>query len=440
MNDHHRNSIQLQIGETILAAALRLLTTVIFVLALVVVSSSLVGCGDVTDSALEDTATLQQGLNPVAWPIGQQTSPAGANYLDPSRCYHTPGSGAHKPGGGYLRADELYAIDVNCQNGSEGGKPVHPIASGTVRQIDRTGLGFVLVEHATPITVDGVTWPRFFTGYMHMATIPSTLVVGSAVTTASQLGVVSSVGAGGAIHLHFIAYVGSSAGEGGATTNGNLISFNPALLGGPFAPFDYVGAGYIWARWVDDTQSSGAFQFVAFGTPGDLFSTTSCGIRGNSRYTTSKTGAADNGFEMKINAATPTRGGYYAWPFVPRCDGTTTTAPYALRAGTSTTTSAQGLLKSWSTNQLNLVDQYDRRAKITIEAGQFTTLTLNDSTGETGKKVAADHLLLFRKTDHCLGGCSFAPASEQGFCLQSDYSTSTSATSCPASTSVPAGY
>jgi hypothetical protein len=400
------------------------------------------GCTAPDDNEWNDdeppVAESKDGIAGIRWPIGQQSAPGQANYLDPARCYHTPGSGAHKPGGGFNRADDLYALDINCQTGSEGGKPVYPVLSGKVRQVD-SGLGFVLVEHSVPITVDGVAWARFFTGYMHMGSIPAGIAANASVTTNTQIGAVSSAGTS-AIHLHFIAYVGSPSGEGGATTNGNLISFNPALLGGSFAPFDYVGPGYIWSRFVDNAQSSGAYQYVALGTQGDLFTSQTCGLRGSMRYTTSKSGAADNSFEFKVNQPTPVTGGYYFWPFVPRCNGTTASAPYAYRAGTSTTTGQQTVMSSFNVNQANLFDQYHRRAKVALPAGRYTTLTVTDASGEAGKKVAADQAILFRKTDHCLGGCTYAPASEQGYCLQSDYSTSTPSTSCPASSTVPAGY
>jgi hypothetical protein len=111
--------------------------------------------------------------------------------VDPLKCYHSPGSGVHHPRGGYNGADDLYALDLNCKGNSDSGKVVRPVRAGTVVQT-AASLGWVLVQHSESITVDGFTWPAFFTGYMHMGgTLPS---VGTKVYTSTALGTVSHTG------------------------------------------------------------------------------------------------------------------------------------------------------------------------------------------------------------------------------------------------------
>jgi hypothetical protein len=356
-------------------------------------------------------------------------------------CYHVPGSGAHRPSGGISNADELYALDLNCSGGAEGGKAVKPIRSGTVRA---TGNGsnatspasssYVLVEHPESVTVDGITYARFFTAYLHMKSIA--VSPGNPVTSASTLGLVADIGAPGVIHLHFAAYVGEYSSGG---TWGRLRSFNPAILGGDFAAYDYTP--YLYKRWIDNSMSGGSYVFVAGGTASDLFTSSSYGMHGSMRYTTTKAGGPDdNAFEFKWNAGMPARRGYYVWPFIPANFGTTMNATYRLLKGTSTVTSSQSAYDTWSVNQNGISDDYALRRKGIVNTGELVTLKVGDFTGETSKWLAGDYALLFWKADHCLGNCSFAAASERAYCLQADYSASTGATSCPPSTTIPTDY
>jgi hypothetical protein len=398
-----------------------------------VLGSNSAGCllADDTAEPVEQLGHTESAIGTPVWPISGVSA---------GTCYHVPGSGAHKPSGGISNADELYALDLNCSGGSEGGKAVRPIRSGTVRA---TGAGsnvagqvsssYVLVEHPESVIVDGIAYTRFFTAYLHMKNIA--VSSNTPVTTSSTLGLAADIGAPGATHLHFAAYVGEYSGGNW----GRLRSFNPALLGGGFAAYDYTS--YIYRRWVDNSMSGGSYAFIASGTPSDLFTSSSYGMHGSMRYTTTRSSAPDdNSFEFKWNAAMPARRGYYVWPFIPANFGTTTNANYKLLKGLSTTTSNQGTYDTWVVNQNSISDDYAFRTKRIVNAGEFVTLKVGDFTAETGRWLAGDHAVLFWKADHCLGGCSFAAPSEQGYCLQANYSTSNALTSCPASPTIPIDY
>src|SRR5262245_50729483 len=223
-----------------------------------------------------DVEQTELAIGTPTWPISGVSS---------GQCYHVPGSGAHRPSGGISNADELFALDLNCSQGSEAGKAVKPIRAGTVRAAsagsNTPGSGassYVLVEHPEPITVDGINYARFFTAYLHMANLA--VSAGSGVTTTSTLGFVSNIGAGSP-HLHFAAYVGDYVPGGNW---GRLRSFNPTMLGGDFAPYDY--APYLYKSSVDNSASSGSYAFIANGTAADVFTSSSYGMHGSMRYTT----------------------------------------------------------------------------------------------------------------------------------------------------------
>lgn len=378
-----------------------------------------------SDPSSEKTGMAVGAVGTPTWPISGVSA---------SLCYHVPGSAYHAPSGGISNADETYALDLNCKDNGESGKSVVPVRSGTVRQVN-SGSGWVLVEHSESISTDGVNYPSFFTGYMHMRNIPTTITAGASVTTSSKLGEVwntACVGCG--VHLHFVVYVGSQS----SGNNGKLIGVDPSALGGDFATFGY--GSYVWRRWVDDASSSGSYIFVSNGTVADVFSTTSYGIRGSMKYTTTKTGSDDNSFEYKFNVTIPTDGQYYAWPFIPSNNATTNKATYRLLSGTSTSTATQtAVTTGWPVvDQYSVSDDYFKLAKVSLASGRYTTIKVGDGTGESNKKLGADQVVLWRKTDHCLGACSYAATSEKDYCLVSDYRAPTSG--CTATTSVAATY
>lgn len=371
------------------------------------------------------TAARAKAIGTPTWPISGVSA---------STCYHTPGSAYHAPSGGVSNADDTYALDINCSGGSESGKWAVPARAGTVRQVS-TSSGWVLVEHPESVTVDGVSWSKFYTGYVHLTSIPASITAGAAVTTSTQLGKVSNVGCSGCgVHLHFIAYVGTAS----SGNNGKLISFDPSTLGGDFSSFGY--GSYVWRRFVDDNTGSATYAFVSNGTSSDLYSSSSYGIRGTTQYTTTKTGSSDNSYEFKFNVTIPSSGKYYAWPFVPSNYATARYASYVLRSGTSTSTSSQSAVSTgWSTvNQYSISDDYAKLAKVSLSSGRYTTVTVGDGTGESGRYLGGDQVSLWRKMDHCVGNCSYAPTSEQNYCLVTDYTSTSSG--CTTTSTVSSSY
>jgi hypothetical protein len=270
--------------------------------------------------------------------------------------------------------------------------------------------------------------------------------IGTKVSTSTTLGYVSHTGLGssGADHLHFAAYIGTFADGTNASTcnkNGCLASFNPATLGGSFAKFDY--SPYVWKRFVDDKSSSD--QFVVGGATTDVTSSSKYGIGGSMKYTQNDTSTSSNRntFDFKLPAKIPTTGKYYIWPWIPRNYGTTSSAPYKIFAGTSTSTSLQSNIFNFNVNQVSISDQYYRSSSVSLSAENYVTVRLSDVTGESTRStyVAADQVLLWRKTDHCLGSyCSSLSATNCGaFCVQ-EYATSTYSSNCECSSTIPKGY
>jgi hypothetical protein len=130
-------------------------------------------------------------------------------------CQHQ--SGFHHPGGIRIPAsDETYAWDVNLGDNSDAGREVYPVAPGRVVKYGGQCLpcvtfGGLLIEHTE---VDGARW---WSGYVHMASIPS-FSPGQRVTTSTPIGRVGRVGAEND-HLHLTIY-------GGANSKGGLTSRN----------------------------------------------------------------------------------------------------------------------------------------------------------------------------------------------------------------------
>lgn len=401
---------------------------VVAMLSAIAASLSLAACSD--GEYTEDVGQTRQAIGTPTWPISGVSS---------TTCYHVPGSGAHKPSGGIGNADEVFALDLNCSGNSESGKAVKPIRNGTVRSFSAGSanvVSYVLIEHPESVIVDGVSYSKFYTAYLHMSGV--SLSNDSSVTTATTLGYVDDYGSAGAVHLHFTAYVGEWS-TSSRTNWGRLRSFNPSILGGDFASYDY--GAYIYRSWVDNSASSGSYVFVANGTSSDLYTSSAYGMFGSMRYTTTKSiSPTDNSFEFKWNVLTPATHQYYVWPFIPANYGTTTNATYSILSGTSTVTSSQSSVTSYVVNQYALSDDYAQKSKVTIAGSRYVTLKVGDYTGEVSKYLGADYAVIWWKADHCLGGCSYAASSEQGYCLQSDYATSGAGTSCSVSTTIPSGY
>lgn len=120
--------------------------------------------------------------------------------------------------------NDKYAYDINLAGDKDRGKPVYPIAPGTivgwfgVQKSSSTGYysavtnynpykyGAVLVEHTTPILHPPfVPGPRdgekYYSVYMHMN--PVNVAIGDQVTSGTVLGYISKKGAYGVNHLHF---------------------------------------------------------------------------------------------------------------------------------------------------------------------------------------------------------------------------------------------
>lgn len=101
--------------------------------------------------------------------------------------------------------DDSHAYDLNLNQPSydtDDGLAVRPVSDGTVI-VTNAALGFVLIEHDTPLTLDnGETLDTWYSGYMHMENIVD---ANEEVTTATTLGNISDTGARNN-HLHFAIY------------------------------------------------------------------------------------------------------------------------------------------------------------------------------------------------------------------------------------------
>lgn len=110
---------------------------------------------------------------------------------------------------GIALANDNAALDINLREYEDAGKPVYPVAPGTVvRYGDQyePGQGAfagVLIEHETP---DGQKW---WSGYLHMRRDSIRLHVGQAVDVDDTIGRVGATGTSNS-HLHLVVYRGEN--------------------------------------------------------------------------------------------------------------------------------------------------------------------------------------------------------------------------------------
>ena len=119
---------------------------------------------------------------------------------------HTSGSRYHTIiNNSGLPFDDTYALDLNLNTpsyNSDRGMSVRPVADGRIIHRSAT-LGFVLIEHHTPLRLDnGTVYNTWYSGYMHMRDRTNATTV----TTDTILGRISRLGADND-HLHFAIYI-----------------------------------------------------------------------------------------------------------------------------------------------------------------------------------------------------------------------------------------
>jgi hypothetical protein len=322
--------------------------------------------------------------------------------------YHFPGSENHFPSKGYLSADDTYALDLNLA-GDEG-QTVVAIESGVVRQLDRACWGWVLVEHTGALTWQGKTYSRWYSGYLHMKNLPTSIAVGVTVSQGTKIGEVSGSGRKDGTcsttvyssHLHFAVYVGKPA---SSTDNGTLESVDPGRTIGltDFTYGDMTTGGAIFNETVDNLASAGGALEVA-GPRADWYESPLYGLREGTYYTRNASTTPENWAYWRAtnpipasttNCANAATDCYTVYAFVPSNYATTTAARYVvIRNGVD-------VLGSKVVNQATVANQWVALGRYNLARGARITVYLEDKTGEANRSryVAFDAIKVFRKVD-----------------------------------------
>lgn len=324
--------------------------------------------------------------------------------------YHHPGSSAHFPSKGYLSADDTYALDLNLAGGDEG-QTVVAVATGVVRQLDRTCWGWVLVQHTGTLTWKGTAYSTWYSGYLHMKSIPTSIAVGSTVAQGTKLGEVSGSGrksdgtcsttAYGS-HLHFAAYVGSLT---SATDNGRLESVDPGRTIG-FTDFTYgdiATGGSVFDETVDNLTSAAGTLEVA-GDRADWYETRLYGLRDSLYYTRNSSTTTQNWGHWRAAATIPATTGncasvatdcYTVYAFIPANYATTTRARYTVVRNDTV------VLGTKDVSQLAYSNKWVPLGSYNLSRGDRIRVSLEDKTGEANQTrwVGFDAIKVFRKVD-----------------------------------------
>ena len=342
------------------------------------------------------------------------------NPLEGSYWYHCPGSGeeyayipghrrfGHFPSGGVRGADDTYALDLNWgpERDSDLGKPVYAIEKGVIKQLVRT-LGWVLIEHKTPLYWKGRIYGTWYSGYLHMQNIPKNLKEGVLVEKSTKIGEVGSTMARSP-HLHFAIYVGrivdpSEPGFDRYRQNAFLESVDPGQVGGPeYAKYIYGdletmyewGRGAIYNHNVDEIVAQDSKHwFEKGGSDSDWFESTSYGFYGHMFYTHTNIVSVDNW--GRWNHEILADGKYKIYVFIPRNYADTTSAVYQVfRNG--------NLIKKIIVDLgIKYVkhDEWVWLGDFDFKAGDKIQVFLGDDTGEWNRLVAYDTVKIWAKQD-----------------------------------------
>ncbi|MBI4690042.1 MAG: peptidoglycan DD-metalloendopeptidase family protein [Nitrospirae bacterium] len=273
----------------------------------------------------------------------------------------------------------------------DNGKSVYAVYDGTVKYVD-TRWGWVLIEHSGTVTWLGQDYTKFYSGYMHMKNIDTTKVYsGAAVNKGAKLGEISNLtnntDTSMSNHLHFVLYVGKY-NTSSSYPFRTLYSLNPANFGSPFSNFDYIGKGYIYDNYVDDSKSSGNYVFSKTGSS-DWTSSSSYGFLDNMYYTTSSSSTSASNYNTatwSFNDGTPASKSFTVYAFIPRNYATSTKVPYTIYGGSSGTTKKG----STTVKQSSYSDYWYSLGSYSLSKGDKVKITVSDNTGESNKYVGVD--------------------------------------------------
>jgi murein DD-endopeptidase MepM/ murein hydrolase activator NlpD len=339
------------------------------------------------------------------------------NPLEGSYWYHYPGSGeefnyipgpgriGHFPSGGFRGADDTYALDLNWgpRADSDLGKPVYAIERGVIKELNRIW-GWVLIEHKTPLYWRGRIHDTWYSGYLHMQNIPSTLKEGGLVEKSTKIGEVGREMARSP-HLHFAIYVGrvvdpSEPGFKQSRQNAFLESVDPGLVGGPeYAKYTYGdletvykwGRGAIYNHNVDEiTAQDPKHWFEKGGSDSDWFESTTYGFYGHMFYTHTNRTSVDNW--GRWNHEVLADGTYKIYVFIPRNYADTLRAKYQVFCNGI-------LIKETIVNQERKYDEWVWLGDFNFKTGDKIQVFLNDNTGERNRLVAYDTVKIWAKQD-----------------------------------------
>jgi len=336
------------------------------------------------------------------------------NPLDGIYWKHAPGSGSpnydpsyggHHPGGGYGRADDTYALDLNwgLQSNSDLGKKVYAIEQGTIKQIDRAW-GWVLIEHTTPLFWRGQTYNTWYSGYLHMQKIPVNLKEDDSVAKSTQIGEVGITKADSP-HLHFAIYVGRIVDPSEPlfkkkSQNVFLESVDPGQVGGPeYLLYTYGdrgitydwGQGAIYNHNVDElVKQDSEHWFEKGGSEHDWYETSSYGFYNHMFYSYTTKDSYDNW--GRWNHKISVDGNYIIYVFIPRNFATAKKANYAIFCNGDS-------LGNIVINQNDYSDKWVKLGNFIINADDIIQVYLTDQTGEKNKLIGFDLVKIWMKQD-----------------------------------------
>jgi len=320
--------------------------------------------------------------------------------------HHEYGSLGHVPSVGPKvetprAADDTYALDLNWKSGdSDLGKSVYAIQRGVIEQVDRAW-GWVLIKHNTSLEWKGQTYNVWYSGYLHMQNIPTTIQEGTAVERSDKIGEVAGKNAKGkdySPHLHFAIYIGRVVSTSEPLfdkfrQNAFLESVDPGQVAGPaYAGYEYGDA--VYSQNIDESvghNDNGWFE--KGGSVSDWGETTTYGFYSHMFYTHTEKTIPDNwGRWSHILLAD---GQFTVFAFIPRNFGTTGKATYVVSCNGN-------IMFSKTVSQASIYDQWVELGPVNGKTGDRIDVYLSDKAGEKGKYVAYDAIKIWMKQDVAL--------------------------------------
>ncbi len=309
--------------------------------------------GDGTDGVVKAACTPVKASDGFRHPMGHV--PGGYNFMDSIAQGHHPGIDLNGPGG----------CNADC------GTTFVAAARGCVRDASPAIWGSATIEHF--YTPD--TW---VSQYGHARTIYYS--VGAAITKGASLGKVGNVGTT-CCHLHHELREADHPYRTNADYYSNSTKSDVGDWYQSPLPFHEAHGKYIWVQWADE----GAFTRV-----GTWTYVSGVGNRDDMRWApTTPSGSKTHYAQLPITARRD--GVHELWAFIPYGHGTSSRAGYRVRRSRSNIP-----LLVAQVDQLQEQDAWVRIGSVPMTAGAHYTIEVASNTGEAGRRVALDDILLIK--------------------------------------------